>query len=432
MKRLVLISLVISLLLVPAAFAQDNGGSPDMAITWPPPVYTLRGAIPVLGTANVDGMGGYAVEVIALPDGELVPGEATMAAAWTMLGSFGAAEGGVQDAELVRWDTTTVPDGLYALRLNVFTPEGFKYAVVSPLRVENNPPDFITVEAPAETAAPAVAGLPAEPLPVGYPNADWVPIERDANGVPVVLVPAGCFMMGSEEGRSDELPVHEVCVDTFWIGKTEVTNAQYGECVNAGFCTPPEYIYSYNRDEYFGNPEFANYPVIEISWRQARAYAEWLGGSLPTEAEWEYAARGPESWPYPWGSEEPTSAIVNYDFNVGDTSLAGMFPKNASWVGAVDMAGNVAEWTNSLYRDYPYDAADGRELTDPSIDANRVLRGGHYQTDTAYGLTSSRRADDEPDYASSVTGFRVVVYDIDNLPPLEYPAYEEAAAEEAE
>jgi formylglycine-generating enzyme required for sulfatase activity len=400
MKRLCFAVLSASLLLFHAALAQ--GPDPNANISWPLPVYVVRGQVEIRGTANLADQTGYFIEFVALPDGVNTPDES---AAW-----FPATlpvTVPVADDVLGLWDTTMIPDGVYALRLTVNTTGGSSHHVVSPLRVENNPPPFVVISQPEQTAVPPQA--PVEPLPVGYPNVEWTPVERDINGMAFVFVPAGCFMMGSEV-YADEYPVHEVCLGSFWISKTEVTNGQYAACVVAGVCTPPERLTSYGRDSYFENTDFANYPVIYVSWNQAQDFAAWVGGALPTEAQWEYAARGPESWTYPWGEEEPSTAVLNYDRATGDTSLVGAYPKGASWVGALDMAGNVMEWTNSLYRDYPYDADDGRELVDPSIDAERVIRGSAWYM--SGNLHASFRQRETPASTFDSGGLRIIVYDI--------------------
>ncbi len=166
-------------------------------------------------------------------------------------------------------------------------------------------------------------------------------------------------MMGSEEGDEDEQPVHEVTLDAFWIDRTEVTNAQFAGCVADGACQPPSETSSSTRDPYYGNDEFADYPVIYVSWNDASEFCEWAGGRLPTEAEWEYAARGPESFTYPWGNNGPSTSLLNFDTNVGDTSEVGSYPDGASWVGALDMAGNVWEWVNDWYDSGYYQNSPG-------------------------------------------------------------------------
>jgi formylglycine-generating enzyme required for sulfatase activity len=404
MKRVWFTVFVLTLLLPSAVLAQDPIGYEDANISWPPPVYVLRGSVEVYGTALPADMTGYFLEYRPLlPD--LTPDES---AVWfpATLPSTQAVENDV----LGVWDTTTTLDGLYELRLTVNIQGDDPYhVVVSPLRVENTPPPFAVQPEPAANGNGGGA-VPSDDVffSAGSPNADWTPVEQEFNGVPFVYVPAGCFMMGSE-GYADEAPVHEICLDAFWISKTEITNAQYAACVEVGVCTGPGQVDSYNRDEYYGNADFANYPVLYVDWFQALAYAQWLGGTLPTEAQWEYAARGTEGFTYPWGESEPSTALVNYDFEVGDTSLVGSYPKGASWVGAVDMAGNAREWTSSLYRDYPYDPDDGRELLDATIDATRVIRGSTYQSGYASDLRGAVRYDTEPDDTSVVTGIRVVL-----------------------
>jgi formylglycine-generating enzyme required for sulfatase activity len=224
----------------------------------------------------------------------------------------------------------------------------------------------------------------------------------------MVFVPAGEFWMGSEDSNSDadddEKPKHKVYEDAFWIDKTEVTNAQYRKCVDTGACSPPEGSGSATRNTYYGNPDFDDYPVINVTWHQAQQYAEWVGARLPTEAEWEYAASGPNGYIYPWGNNLPNDSLANHRGFVGDTTAVGSYPDGASWFGALDMAGNVWEWTSSLYRDYPYDATDGREDLDAT--GYRVLRGGAFG-DAARAVRCADRVGDSPDLKYNSVGFRL-------------------------
>jgi formylglycine-generating enzyme required for sulfatase activity len=231
---------------------------------------------------------------------------------------------------------------------------------------------------------------------------------RDKDGAVMVYVPAGEFWMGSDDddpdADDDEKPMHKVFVDAFWIDQTEVTNAQYKKCVDAGACSPPSSSESYARKSYYGNSDYDDYPVISVSWPQAQEYAAWVGGRLPTEAEWEYAARGPDGDIYPWGNDSPNDSLLNYDDNVGDTTVVGSYPDGASWCGALDMAGNVWEWTSSRYKPYPYDPTDGRENPDSG---KRVARGGSF-IDSGVFARPSFRAWGSPDYVWSYRGFRLV------------------------
>jgi formylglycine-generating enzyme required for sulfatase activity len=230
----------------------------------------------------------------------------------------------------------------------------------------------------------------------------------EKDGMVLVYVPAGEFTMGSNEGDSDEQPVHTVALDAFWIDKSEVTNAMYVKCVNAGACNPPTSTSSYARDSYYGNSEFDNYPVIYVSWNDAKAYCKWADRRLPTEAEWEKAARWndamQEKYTYPWGNDPPMNDLLNYRHEVGDTTEVGAYPQGASPYGALDMAGNVWEWVSSFYRPYPYDANDGREILDSSTEA-RVLRGGSW-TYADVNVRSADRFSDDPASTHNGTGFR--------------------------
>jgi formylglycine-generating enzyme required for sulfatase activity len=229
-------------------------------------------------------------------------------------------------------------------------------------------------------------------------NRDWQPFaavfEDDPAGVEMMLVPVGEFTMGSEDGADDEKPSHPQIFDVpFWIDRTEVTRAMYAQCVAAGECTTtPENDYS-TRD---------TQPINRVTWFQARDYCAWRGARLPTEAEWEYAARGPDNWGYPWGNEFVAENVV-YGSNSGNvTADVGSKANGASWVGALDMSGNVWEWVSSLYLDYSYDSSHESNEDD---NRTRVLRGGSFN-DYVPSLRAAYRNDWDPDFVSDFIGFR--------------------------
>jgi eukaryotic-like serine/threonine-protein kinase len=212
------------------------------------------------------------------------------------------------------------------------------------------------------------------------------------DGVSLLYVPAGPFIMGSKaedaraacleyhsfcgvDGFEDEEPQHEVNLAAFWIDETEVTNAMYAQCVQDGPCNQ-NMGRSYTHDSYFGNPEFDSFPVVFVSWNDAKTYCEWADRRLPTEAEWEKVARGENGFLYPWGNDPPNKDLLNYNYFVGDTIQVSTYRNGASPYGALDMAGNVWEWVSSIYKPYPYDPTDGRE--DPASQEDRVMRGGSW------------------------------------------------------
>jgi len=222
----------------------------------------------------------------------------------------------------------------------------------------------------------------------------------DDKGVPMRLVPAGEFSMG----KVDE--AHTVYIDDFYMDKYEVTNALYKACVEAGECQPPQNTSSYTHDSYYRNSEFDNYPVIYVDWNQAQAYCEWRGASLPTEAQWEKAARGTDKRTYPWG-EGIDCDRANYSSCKGtDTTPVGSYESGKSPYGIYNLAGNVWEWTSSLYKPYPYVSTDGRE--DLNASGNRVFRGGAWYDDdyVVYGTRSAYRNNVTPDNVNYNVGFR--------------------------
>ena len=166
------------------------------------------------------------------------------------------------------------------------------------------------------TAMPLKTPVPSEIITTMVPDTPILSAGstqvREIDGMVEVYVPEGPFTMGSNEAGSDEQPVHEVYLDAYWIDKHEVTNAMYAKCVSTGSCTEPSSIRSSTREFYYGSSQYAAYPVIYVDWNQASTYCQWAGGRLPTEAEWEKAARGTDGRIYPWGDEFVCS-LGNFD-----------------------------------------------------------------------------------------------------------------------
>ena len=252
-----------------------------------------------------------------------------------------------------------------------------------------------------------VVDAPVEP-PSFEPTSTPGTKVRSKDGMEMVYVPKGKFTMGSTDSDAwdDESPVREVSLDAYWIDKYEVSNGQYQKCVNAGKCTKPSYTDSSTRSSYYGKAEYDNYPVIYVSWHQAKAYCEWAGGSLPTEAQWEKAARGTDARKYPWGDESPNSNLVNYGKIKGDTTAVGSYPRGVSPYGAMDMAGNVWEWVLDWYG--PYDAAETNNPQGPGTGDYRVLRGGGWY-DVSWDIRSALRNFNFPTFTYAMEGFRCVL-----------------------
>ena len=201
-----------------------------------------------------------------------------------------------------------------------------------------------------------------------------------------LFVPAGSVYMGGLDVllENDELPAHHVRLNAFWMDQVEITNGMYGLCVQAGACRPPARLNSDNRGEYFGYPEFQDYPVVHVTWRDADSYCAWAGRRLPTEAECERAARGDDMRTFPWGDEPPNAFNSNSLNIVGDTSRVGTYTEGAGPFGVLDQAGNVWEWVADYYDPYYY--ADSPQENPPGpadggLGFMRVIRGGSFQDD---------------------------------------------------
>jgi formylglycine-generating enzyme required for sulfatase activity len=204
----------------------------------------------------------------------------------------------------------------------------------------------------------------------------------------LVCVTAGEFLMGSDNSDAlavdNEKPQHRVYLDAFWIDRTEVTNGMYKRCVSDRKCSaPPSSVYGL-RGAYYGNSIYENYPVVNVSWNDANAYCGWAGRKLPSEAQWEKAARGPDGRLYPWGNTFPTGSLLNYNFNEGFLMPVGSYLGGESPYGALDMAGNVFEWVGDYYSSGTYSSSPASNPTGPTSGTNRVLRGGSWNFNSKY------------------------------------------------
>ncbi|HKI53526.1 MAG TPA: SUMF1/EgtB/PvdO family nonheme iron enzyme [Anaerolineales bacterium] len=207
-----------------------------------------------------------------------------------------------------------------------------------------------------------------------------------SDNIPMMLVPGGRFIIGYDDDP-DAGPAGLVDLDAYYIDQYEVTNAQYQICVSAGECQPPNDFVSQTRSQYYGTDAFADFPVINVDWTMARMYCEWRGARLPTEAEWEAAARGFEALYQPWG-EGAGCIYGNYDNCIGDTQPVDKYLIGKSEFDVYNMAGNVSEWVSSLYLPYPYNPLDDRE--NPVSNGPRVVRGGSWVSSLEEILTYHR------------------------------------------
>jgi formylglycine-generating enzyme required for sulfatase activity len=248
------------------------------------------------------------------------------------------------------------------------------------------PSEVAASEEPVEETTTALTTIPVGFAPVTR-NGDWTPVIQEFDGVAMALVPVGCFMMGSNDGQSDEQPVHQVCFEEpFWIDHYEVTNSQFGEFGG--------------RAESITNWVGAAVPRDSVSWEEAQTFCEQRGGSLPTEAMWEYAARGPDSLTFPWGN---TFVSDNAIWTGQGASPAGSKPAGASWVGAEDLSGSVVEWIYDYYGNYS--ASTQINPHGPTEGIYRVLRGGSW-FDGSEKLRGSYRYPYLPNNSSFQFGFR--------------------------
>lgn len=274
----------------------------------------------------------------------------------------------------------------------------------------------------AACAAPLTGDATAEPT-----SAITIPIEDL-----VVYVPAGHFYMGSDQeldpaAQEDELPIHSVLLDGFFIYRNEVSNGLYQQCVAAGVCSAPE-IFEDGPSTHYNDPEYKDNPVVGVNWDQASAFCSWAEARLPTEAEWEKTARGESADLYPWGADDPSCSLSNMAgcfIDPPDTNMVGQYPTGESIYEANDMSGNVWEWTLDWYDEDYYAQSPGTSPLGPENGELRVVRGGSYE-DGVEALRSAERLPLDPDKAYNNVGFRCVPIGVQEsavTPPFCQPAY---------
>ena len=263
-------------------------------------------------------------------------------------------------------------------------------------------PDAVATERVAATdviAASTLTSVPLSPTPAPATL-------TDTQGLKMVLVPAGKFILGSGNGDFNARPVQEVDLDAFYMDIYEVTNASYEACVDARQCTPP----ALNGlggflEHYYDDPQYANYPVVYVTWFQARSYCGWRGAELPTEAQWEKSARGADGLPYPWG-QYIACEQANYFGCSGLPSPVGSLSAGESPYGVYDLSGNVWEWVADWYSDTYYQTSPfPANPTGPQAGLLRVLRGGSF-VDDENSQRAFNRNRDLPENFNWNIGFR--------------------------
>lgn len=228
------------------------------------------------------------------------------------------------------------------------------------------------IETDSQPAITPTAKNSMTPTPEPLAGAESI---NPINSSVMVYVPSGEFIMGNDTGKPNESPEHSVYLDGFWIDKTEVTMGLYLLCVEDGSCHIPE-----SQEHRLTDDALANHPLVDITWKQANSYCHWAGGRLPTEAEWEKAARGTDGRIYPWG-DEIDDGRANINNRLGGTSEVGSFPEGSSPYGLLDMAGNAAEYVADWYAAGYYLTSPSSNPAGPELGLERVIKGGSWISD---------------------------------------------------
>ena len=265
---------------------------------------------------------------------------------------------------------------------------------------------------PAEPAntAPAKPPTELESVNLAGPPMEVGSTYTYVDGTTLVAVPAGAFIMGR---NSSDNPEHEVTLSDFWIYSTKATNSQYQLCVGAGECDPPDLENNPNYMKF----ENLNKPVTGVDWSQAQAYCSFVHGRLPTEAEWEKTARGPEGNIYPWGDGSPICDLLNFNLCVGQTTIVTDYPQGKSYYDALDMAGNAYEWVADWYDPFYYRSGPAQDPPGPVVGEKRSVRSSAYNSSPERTPSAVRWAL-APSLTSHDLGFRCVVDDPTYFAPM--------------
>ncbi len=267
----------------------------------------------------------------------------------------------------------------------------------SPLLGSEEEDAAATATAQAEVVAALTAVAPTvtpTPQPTPQPSPTPEPVISDT-GSRMLFMPGGQFRLGNDEGDDDEQPSRSVSLEPYYIDETEVTNGAYAQCVSAGECDPPATNRASFYTDYYGNPEYAEYPVLFVNWYQAQEFCQWRGDRLPTEAEWEKAAGfDPQEaikYTYPWGNNFEGTRVNYCDTNCyrgdrdsafddaySDTAPVGTYPEGRSPIGAYDMLGNVMEWTADWYDRNTYTTGPDVNPMGPVEGFTKSVRGGSW------------------------------------------------------
>jgi formylglycine-generating enzyme required for sulfatase activity len=272
---------------------------------------------------------------------------------------------------------------------------------------------------PAETEPPVLTEVPIQPTEIPtlitVPDLGGAPMEvgskiQYVDGSILVAVPGGKFIMG--HGGEDN-PEHEVTVSDFWMYRAKVTNSQFGLCVAMGKCAPP----NTEKNSDYGDPLKANHPVTGVAYDQAASYCSFVNGRLPTEAEWEKAARGPDGNIYPWGDATPDCELANYGTCEFKTTSVIEHPEGQSYYEALDMAGNTYEWVADWYAKNYYNESPTEDPLGPDLGNTRSVRSSGFNS-PAYETEAARRFAFNPIFQLSDLGFRCVVEDPTYFAPM--------------
>lgn len=300
----------------------------------------------------------------------------------------------------------------------IINPSSTKITIIPSIDSPNQPVDTLTPSASKTPTAlqtksptPVITSTPTINIPLGSIQIS------DIDNMEMVYIPEGNSIMGINNTENDESPQHKVYLDAFWIDKHEVTNGQYQFCVNSGNCTKPE------NTTFFSHKDYTNHPVIFVNWYDAKNYCNWAGRDLPTEAQWEKAARGPDGYIYPWGNEKPKGFQANFcDKTCGEdwksiyindgykkTAPVGNYQEGSSPYGVLDLAGNVWEWVGDWYSENYYSSqSTWTNPIGPTTGDYKVIRGGGWGNLEGKISSTNRGRDGLEDIGENL-GFRCVL-----------------------